>query len=434
MRDKQKNETYLHYHSLGFNLIPLVEKSKSPAIKWKIYQNQRVDELQLLDWLKNDKANYNIGIVTGAISGIVVVDADSPEAIVWCDANLPPTPMQSKTAKGKHYLYGHPGIAIPNGVKLKGMALDVRGDGGQIVAPGSIHPSGVTYEEIGDWSSIENLPVFDPAWVAPDKPTKSKNVSDKQAKPKAKKNHKETNVIEYLKNVEPSVEGNGGDVQAFKVAAYVIETFNLTIDQVLILMLEHWNERCSPPWDSSDLRNKIDNAFKYSKSQKEAKGLNFLLDSKGAIKSSPGNLAKIFRYHPKWGDKLSLNTMNLEVNYEHQPISEYLIDEIQEWLENTYGVSFPKREDVLAKLIAQASKNSYHPVQTYLKELPEWDGVERFHKVASEILNAEEHPLNESYLRCLFVGLVSRAMEPGIKMDTVFVPGRRSGCREKYIF
>lgn len=61
---------------------------------------------------------------------------------------LPPTRVV-RTARGWHYWYRHPGTPIPNTVQLFGAtapAIDIRGDGGIVVAPPSIHPDGHRYE------------------------------------------------------------------------------------------------------------------------------------------------------------------------------------------------------------------------------------------------------------------------------------------------
>jgi hypothetical protein len=68
---------------------------------------------------------------------------------------------QQTTAKGRHRLYRHPGTDTRNTTALHGVAgLDVRGDGGYIVAAPSVHPSGVVYEWEND---IDLAPL--PAWV-----------------------------------------------------------------------------------------------------------------------------------------------------------------------------------------------------------------------------------------------------------------------------
>jgi hypothetical protein len=83
-------------------------------------------------------ANLGIrtGMVEGALVALVVVDLDSADAIEWAKENLPTTPIRTVTGRGEHWFYRHPGSSpIRNGVKLRGQAIDVRGDGGMPIEP-----------------------------------------------------------------------------------------------------------------------------------------------------------------------------------------------------------------------------------------------------------------------------------------------------------
>lgn len=95
----------------------------------------------------------NIGIATGSASGIVVLDVDGPggekavDGLCWNS----PTPT-SLTGKGRHLFFRHPGNPIQNAVRLREQ-VDIRGDGGYIVAPPSLHHSGIRYR----WDEARNL-------------------------------------------------------------------------------------------------------------------------------------------------------------------------------------------------------------------------------------------------------------------------------------
>ena len=157
-------------HALGFSVIPLAYGDKRPVrgVAWGAFQVRQADELQLAAWFAGELRN--LGIVTGVISGVVVVDIDSPEARIWAESHLPATAMRTKTANGEHWFYQHPGGRVPNRARVFGLALDVRGDGGYVVGPGAVHPTGAVYEAIGDWSAVASLPVFDPAWLEDRRP------------------------------------------------------------------------------------------------------------------------------------------------------------------------------------------------------------------------------------------------------------------------
>ncbi len=134
-----KETTYEHAQryvtELGFSVIPL--SGKKPTTKWTEYQRRKPTEEELEEWfLKGD--NHNVGIVTGKISGIVVVDFDTEKALeVAQEHNFPETPIV-KTGRGYHFYFKYRD-GIRNSQKM-GNGIHLRGEGGYVVAPPSIHP------------------------------------------------------------------------------------------------------------------------------------------------------------------------------------------------------------------------------------------------------------------------------------------------------
>jgi hypothetical protein len=106
----------------------------------------------------------NIGIATGARSHIFVVDIDGIDAeaeLTKLEARhgaLPAT-VEALTGDGRHVYFAWPDWAvIPNSVGKLGPGLDVRGKGGYVLAPPSVHPSGRRY----CWS-VDSAKAFAPA-------------------------------------------------------------------------------------------------------------------------------------------------------------------------------------------------------------------------------------------------------------------------------
>lgn len=69
--------------------------------------------------------------------------------------------------------------------------------------------------------------------------------------------------VGYLSNAHPAIEGENGDQTTFATAAKCRE-FGLSEARTLDLMLEHWNPRCEPPWDTPELSLKVANAYAYA--------------------------------------------------------------------------------------------------------------------------------------------------------------------------
>lgn len=107
----------------------------------------------------------NIGVATGAASGLLVVDVDLPDgpaALARLQAQhgaLPPTCQQTTGSGGRQLLFAHPGGSVPNRARLVA-GIDVRGDGGYIVVPPSRHATGRRYR----WAA-RRPPAAPPGWL-----------------------------------------------------------------------------------------------------------------------------------------------------------------------------------------------------------------------------------------------------------------------------
>jgi P4 family phage/plasmid primase-like protien len=146
-------------YDLGFSVFPVEHGGKKPAGAWKQYQAARPPIELVQQWASVPR---NVGIATGAVSGIVVLDLDSDDAVQEAERRGLPDTITARTAKGRHVYFRHPGGEIGNRAGVL-PGWDIRGDGGYIVAPGSLHPSGALYA----WDNSPGL--FEladmPAWL-----------------------------------------------------------------------------------------------------------------------------------------------------------------------------------------------------------------------------------------------------------------------------
>jgi putative DNA primase/helicase len=136
-------------------VLPLQPQSKKPAGGWKRYQSIHATPEECAKW--DYACLYNIGIATGTVSDCFVLDIDGKQGeqtlaeLISRHGGLPNTPT-AKTGKGFHYYFRYPRYYLVRnlaGKDVKGNpmpGIDLRGDGGYVVAPPSIHPSGAEYE------------------------------------------------------------------------------------------------------------------------------------------------------------------------------------------------------------------------------------------------------------------------------------------------
>lgn len=143
-------EQALKYARYNWSIIPMRPHEKRPMIRWQEYQQHRATEEQIKNWYQR-WPDMNIGVVTGQLSGIVVLDVDPRHG---GDSNLekweqqhgqfPDTVEVITGGGGRHLYFKHPGEIIHNRVSIVA-GIDLRGDGGCAVLPPSIHPSGKAY-------------------------------------------------------------------------------------------------------------------------------------------------------------------------------------------------------------------------------------------------------------------------------------------------
>jgi len=244
----------LRYAELGWGVIPLRNKDKRPLLQsWAKYQQERADEEQIKRWWEK-WPDANIAIVTGQVSGIVVIDVDGPEGLKILQEKGIPNTVVAKTGKGYHYYFKHPG----GGTEIRSFTrrfpgLDLRGDGGYVVAPPSVHPLGHRYEwENPPWtSSLAELP----AWIL------------QGDEPEQEKEKKEREIREVEQGQKPFTviplgipEGQRNDT-LFRFACGLV---GKGYDPVLVeAAVKHAAEHCNPPLPKTEAQQIVKSALRY---------------------------------------------------------------------------------------------------------------------------------------------------------------------------
>lgn len=133
------------------------------------FKDATTDQSLIEDWCAK-WPDANLGIPTGAASGLLVVDIDprnggndSLDSLSLKYGRFPDTAEQITGGGGRHFAFRDPGIAVP---KTLAPGIDLKGTGGYIVVAPSIHPSGNRYQ----WDGIDGArallnPADPPAWL-----------------------------------------------------------------------------------------------------------------------------------------------------------------------------------------------------------------------------------------------------------------------------
>jgi hypothetical protein len=140
----------LGYARRGWSVIPVRPREKVPLVRWEVYETRRAGEAEIKDWFRR-WPEANLGIVTGAISNLVVLDVDpqhggaeSLRALEARHGALPRTVEALTGGGGRHLYFAYPLQPLANRAGLA-PGLDLRAEGGMVVAPPSIHPTGRPY-------------------------------------------------------------------------------------------------------------------------------------------------------------------------------------------------------------------------------------------------------------------------------------------------
>ncbi len=219
-------------------------------------------EKTIKEWL-GKWPDANIGIATGIQSGLVALDIDprhnGDESLIELQGKygeLPETVELVTGGGGRHLIFKHPGngIKVKNATNLNGFTgIDVRGDGGYIVAPPSVHISGGSYE----WE-LSSPPDKAPIALLPDwlsklliQPTQQTHNTDYGW------------VAEALRGVKQGSR----DRTCFRLAGH-FKAKGLAYD-VTFSILDDWSMKCNPPFPISEVKKCVDSAYKYPDESKK---------------------------------------------------------------------------------------------------------------------------------------------------------------------
>jgi hypothetical protein len=232
----------LRYGDLDISVFPL--QGKTPLTP-NGFKDSTTDRSRIHAWW-NRYPSANIGIATGSRSRLAVVDrdADNPEvAKIW--DSLPPT-VEVATSRGRHRYYRIPeGVGVRSRVLAPG--LDLKADGGYVVAAGSLHPSGARYEFVAETLGIEiaTLPEelldLEPRHT-PSQPRKASSTDIDNDGP----------INEGMRN--RTLTSMGGKKRAQ----------GLEQEEILDHLLAANDQRCMPPLDESEVRRIAASVARYT--------------------------------------------------------------------------------------------------------------------------------------------------------------------------
>lgn len=412
------HDAALDYAARGWAVFPLKERDKVPAVAggFKVATTDEDD----IDGAWEHRPALNVGIATGSMSGgLIVIDLDVHDErgedgtdALWEwereHGELPET-VSAKTGSGGVHLYYQANTPISSSVNTE-LGVDVRAEGGYVVAPPSVHPNGRPYA----W---DNSPEdFD---VAP---------ADER-------------VLEFVKFVQ------GGDLKRkvkFKLPKEIKEGGrNTTLhkygssmqsrgfsDSEIYAGLVGANiAACKPPLPQEDVDKIYQSVLGYEKGngapQDEA---DFIRDKNDQIIQRTFNCVMAIRNDAALAGRLGYDesaytkTLRCPLPWDRSDCVREVRDSdyinLHCYLERKWGLT--KKQNAVDALVSECERNRYDPVRSWLEGL-EWDGTPRMDMLLPAALGADPNDYNVAVTRAFMFGAIARAMEPGVKFDYVMV-------------
>lgn len=240
----------------GFHIIPLHTPQENDGCSCGKSCGSQGKHPRISDWPNNATNNpnqvrewwrswpeANIGIVCGELSNLVVLDVDprhggedSLDELEERLGNFTQTTTIITGGGGNHFYYQYPGSGkIKNSNSKLGDGLDIKTDGGYIVAPGSLHQSGQTYEWLTGLVEIKPFP---------EKLIQELNQPPSKEKKKDRKHS--------LSSIDPIPEGTRNDT-LFELGV-LLRKKGANFIQIESELLDINAKRCTPPLDGSEVR------------------------------------------------------------------------------------------------------------------------------------------------------------------------------------
>jgi hypothetical protein len=264
--------SYLERHLYTRYLFPIKKGKKFPPLIRNNLEDASNDPAQIAAWVKQfGQVNWG---VAHRKSKLLVADIDTNEAkgktgqltydMLEMLYGWPETETTTTPSGGFHKIYE--GWADENHPEHI-MALGENGIGKDIDSPNYTLIPGCTFDDGTSYVGNDAPAVRCPEWIYDTIKTAKTKSRITDAGEVVVELDQPANIelaIDFLKNdAEPAIQGQGGDINTYKTAAY-LKDLGISPQLAPELLNEYYNPRCQPPWDMDDLVKKVASAFAYT--------------------------------------------------------------------------------------------------------------------------------------------------------------------------
>lgn len=230
----------LRYARHGWPVFPCRPRGKTPCTAHGL--KDATTDLGMVEGWWMTWPDANVAIRTGRSSGLLVLDVDGDDGAESLrtlereHGELPATATVATPRGGQHYYFAHPGGEIRNSASALGARLDVRGDGGYVLAPPSVGANGHSYQP------DQRAPIADaPGWLRDRLTPPKSGCGTAAAAP----------VSEWLAIVRDGLVEGERNQGLTRLVGHLLRRY---VDVDLAAELVHLvNRRCRPPLDAAEV-------------------------------------------------------------------------------------------------------------------------------------------------------------------------------------
>ena len=404
----------------GWAVFPVSTRTKKPLTPHGCKDAKKATEPIVAWWRRWPDAS--IGIATGSMSNLIVIDEDIDEqkdidgyksVNEWerTHGELPDT-IRAITGRGGNHVYFHyTGNDIGNRAGIL-EGVDVRGEGGYVIAPPSIHPNGTEY-----------------VWEQPPEEYELAELNDtvRQFLSIGKTSGGPAEEFELPSTIQ---SGERNDT-LFRLACS-LQSQGLPDEAIKTAIRETNLKKCIEPLDDDELDQLIGSALGYKKGElkvisrgigewREPK-LTLHVDKNGEVTDRPAqtiaNAEEAIAYDPELFGRIRYNELAYSTYvygnvpwHSHKGWREWTDTDdsnIRSYIENKYKIKAERKiMDALTNVSARLPMN---PVQEMLEGcLETWDGNKHVENLLPAMLGCEKSEYNTAARRVFMRGAVTRA-------------------------
>lgn len=424
-------------------VFPVSQKTKKPLTPHGC-KDAKKDTGAIRAWWKR-YPDASIGIATGSVSNLLVIDEDVDEdkglngvhtMQLWEDDNGPlPETVRAITGRGGAHLYFHyTGKDLGNRAGVID-GVDVRGEGGYIIAPPSIHPNGTQYE-----------------WECDPEETELSEIDENVKKLLALT--KKTPGEKF--KLPTKIEAGQRNSTLYRFACS-LQSQGLTDEAIHAAVMAENVARCSEPLTEDEINQLIGSALNHVKGElKVIEQTNYplrepqftcVLDKDGVptdkIAQTIKNAEEAIMYDPELYGRLRFNELSYSPNvYGNLPWcpgsgwrdwTNADDSNLRSYIEAKYGLK--NKDKIMDALNNVIHRQVINPVKEMLETaLNAWDGNKHVENLLTRFVGAEKTPYNVEVMHRYMLGAVKRIYQPGCKFDYMLIlVGKQGSYKSSFL-